>query len=403
MIAANKELIRAINRFNIMSSIRNSGLISRLEIARETGLSQASVTGITAELIQEGLLYEKETGKSRRGRRPMMLALNPKGAYAIGLYLTIYEVTVVIVNFAANIVASHAIPLKETYYDPETIGEIITTAVQSTLWQANFSREQISGVGIGIPALVNSSTGLVRLYPNYNWEDVNLRDIVHHKIDHPTYIENTANILTIAEQWFGEGRGIDNFLCINIEHGVGMGVVIDRQIYRGDIGVAGRLGHLTIDPDGMKCRCGKKGCFETIVGNYGILRKARMAAQKGLWQPKNQVDLNIDEVVEAAKNGVGCIVDIYKEAGHMLGIGVANMIKIFNPSKVFISGRGTLAGDLIFGSMYRAIDQVISDRLHGSTEVIVKEWNQYHYARSAGTLVLQEIYRNPMSRIIPKI
>jgi glucokinase-like ROK family protein len=403
MAAANRELIRAINRFKILHTIRYHGRISRVEIAKATGLSQASVTGITADLIEAGLLIEKEAGESIGGRRPMLLALNPEGAFAVGVYLSINQINVVIVNFEAQIVAAHALPLAKPYYEPESIGDKIAQAVQACMWQANFSREQISGVGIGIPGLVDAQTGLVRFYPNYRWENVHFRDIIYRKIDHPTYIENSANTLTIAEQGFGEGRGLDNFLLITLEHGVGMGVVINGRLYRGDRGVAGEFGHTTVDPDGIECRCGKTGCLETIVGNYGILHRAKSAAQDGLWQIDAPESITIDDVLMSAKNGVGCLDDIYREAGRTLGIGIANLIAVFNPSKIFISGKGTLAGNLLFDTMNAAISRSVSDKISGNTEIVVKSWRQEDYARGAGTLVLQEIYKSPAHRIVPII
>jgi len=232
---------------------------------------------------------------------------------------------------------------------------------------------------------------------------VNLRDIIYQKIDHPTYIENSSNALTIAEQWFGEGRGVDNFLLITLEHGVGMGVVINGQLYRGDKGIAGEFGHITVDENGILCRCGNKGCLETVVGNYGILYKARVAARSGRWRPVDIDNITIDQVVAAAKNGESCLREIYSEAGRTLGISVANLIRIFNPSKVFISGRGTLAGNLLFNSMYETVPRILSGNLNGNTKIIVKNWNHEDYARGAGVLVLQEIYKSPANRIVPLI
>jgi glucokinase-like ROK family protein len=403
MAAANRELIRAINRFNILNAIRTSGRMSRVEIARATGLSQASVTGITAELIGEGLLRETETGVSHGGRRPVLLALNPGGAYALGVYLSIHQIGVVIIDFEATILSSHAMTLTETHYRPEVLADKVAQAVQACLWQANFAKEQIAGVGIGIPGLVDSQTGIVRFLPNYQWENVNLRDLVQQRIDHPTYIENSANTLTISEQWFGEGRGVDNFLLITLEHGVGMGVVINGQLYRGERGIAGEFGHFTLDPQGPECRCGRRGCLEATVGNYAILRQARQAAADGLWQPTDPHRITIEQVLQTARAGDPALRRIYAEAGAILGVALSNLIVLFDPSKLFISGRGTAAGDLLFASMQATIPRHISTKLDNRTAVIVKDWVQADYARGAAVMVLQEIYRHPVNRLVPLI
>ena len=333
----------------------------------------------------------------------MLLALNPDGAYTLGVYLSIYQISVVIINFEANIVATHLMALDRTFYTPDELAEKTAQAIQACMWDASFSKDRIAGVGVGVPGLVDSQTGLVRYLPNYQWDHVNLQDLVRQRIDHPTYVENSANTLTIAEQWFGQGRGLDNFALITLEHGVGMGVVINGQLYRGDKGIAGELGHLTIDPRGPTCRCGQRGCLEASVGNYAILREARRAAEQGLWSPPDPEHIGIEAVLDAARGGDPVLRRIYAKAGRVLGVAVANLIKLINPGKVFIAGRGTAADSILFDSMYAVIPEVISTKLDVSPEVIVQPWNQTDYARGAGVMVLQEIYKHPVSRMMPLI
>jgi len=403
MAVANKKLMRAINRFKILHTIRAHKLISRVDITKATGLSQATVTGITASLIDEGLLLEKRPGESEGGRPPILIALNPDGAYAVGVYLSISQINVVIIDLEATILASYEMPLRKQSYAPEAIADKVVQAVQECMWQANFSRNQISGIGIALPGLVDSHTGLIRFLPNYQWEKVNLRDMVQKKVGHPTYIENSANSLTLAEQWFGEGRGIDNFIVVTLEYGVGMGIIINGKLYRGHQGTAGEFGHTTVDPDGPLCRCGKKGCIEAFVGNNAILREAEAAAQKDEWKPNNPADVTIEEVVSAAREGAPCLRNIFAQAGRVLAIGLSNLIRIFNPAKIIISGRGVKAGDLLFDSMYKTIPQYISSRTNGDTEIVIKSWNQNAYARGSGTVVLQEIFKSPANRVVPII
>ncbi|MCP4693750.1 MAG: ROK family transcriptional regulator [Desulfobacterales bacterium] len=403
MKAANRDLMRAINRFKILHEIRTRELISRVDIARATGLSQSSVTGITAGLIKEGLLLEREAGESLGGRRPILLSLNPDGGYAVGVYISIYQISVVLINLQAAILSSYTLPLRERSYTPEAIADKIAGAVQACIWESNFSRDRISGIGVAIPGLVDSQTGMVRFLPNYRWENVNLRDMVRDRIDHPTYIENSANTLALAEQWFGEGRGVDDFILLTLEHGVGMGVVINGRLYRGQKGTAGEFGHVTMEPDGPVCRCGKKGCLEAIVGNFGILRDARAAAAKGEWRPRDPGKIAVDEVAERARQGEPRLCEIYAKAGQVLGIGVSNLIEILNPAKIIISGKGVEVGDLLFDPMREAISRYTSARTDDTMEIIIQAWNQKNYARGAGTLVLQEIYKSPANQAVPII
>ena len=399
--AANKNMIRAINRFKVLDTIRVHGRISRVDIARATGLSQGAITAITASVIREGLVEEKEAGISIGGRRPMLLALNPQGAFAIGVDLSIRQINVVILDFQAGVLTSHSVPLKEKNYSPEEIADKAARAIETCRSKGGFSKKQISGVGIAIPGLVDSESGLIRFLPNYQWRDVDLRSLLQRRIKDTTHVENSANALAVAEQWFGAGKGIDSFLVITLEQGVGMGVVINGQLYRGEKGIAGEFGHSTVDPDGPLCRCGQRGCLEATVGNHAILRDARGAARKKRWRARNPDRIAIQEVLRAAREGEPCLEEIYAKAGRILGIGVANLIKIFNPVKIIVCGNGVKAGKLLFDPMQETIPRYLPGNTKDSTEIVVQNWNRMDYARAAGVIVLHEIYRSPARRLQP--
>lgn len=392
--------MRALNRAKILDTIRNAGLISRIDLARTTGLSQASVTGLTADLIKEQLIIEKKAGEYEGGRRPMLLALNPDGAYVVGVNITLNEAIAVIINLEAKVLATQRTPIDTDNHSVENIAECIVRTVQACIWEANFSKDQISGVGIGIPGLVDLGSGTIRFLPNYNWENVNLRDLVQAKLKHPSYIDNSSNTLAIAEQWFGEGRGVDNFLVVTIENGIGLGGVIRGQLYRGHDGTAGEFGHITIDPDGPPCRCGKNGCVEAYAGNISILRDARIAAQKGHWQPENTGEITYDDVLLAARKGQPILVDIFRIAGQKLGLGISHLITLFNPAKIVLTGKGVRAGGLLFDTMNAEVKRHLSTRFGPcETQLVVKRWSEEDWARGAGTLVLQELYKSPVSQM----
>lgn len=395
-----RNLMRAINLSKILETIRTVGMISRIDIARTTGLSQALVTGLTSDLIKEGLIIEKQSGEYEGGRRPMLLALNPEGAFVVGVNLSITEISVVIVNFEGTVVAFYTKPLAPIHHSVSDIAESVVGAVQSCIWEANFAKKQISGVGIGIPGLVNSDTGIIRFLPNYGWENVNLKKMVQSNLDHPCYVDNSTNTLALAEQWFGEGKGIDNFLVVTIETGVGLGAVINGRIYRGGEGIAGEFGHITINPDGPECRCGKKGCVEAYTGNIAIMRDARQAALDGHWDCKDPDAFTYEEVVEAAQNGADVLCRLFVRAGRMLGIGISHLITLFNPTKIIITGQGVWAGELIFDAMYSTLGNYISARFdHQTTQIIVQQWTEQDWARGAGALVLQELYKSPVGQV----
>jgi predicted NBD/HSP70 family sugar kinase len=395
-----RDLMRAINRSKILEIIRTTGMISRIDLARMSGLSQALITGLTADLINERLIIEKQSGKYQGGRRPMLLALNPQGAFVVGVNLSIREISVVIVNFEGSVVASSKHALATNHDSVTEIIDSVVGAVQACIWKANFAREQIAGVGIGIPGLVNPDSGNIRFLPNYGWENVNLKHLVQAKLNHPCFVDNSSNSLALAEQWFGEGKGVDHFLVVTIENGVGLGAVINGRIYRGEEGFAGEFGHITIDPDGPDCRCGKKGCLEAFVGNIAIMQCARLAILEGRWSCRNPDCFTYAEVVQAAKKGADVLVELFARAGRVLGIGLSHLITLFNPRKIIITGQGVQAGELIFESMHATLNHYLPPRIGRCTaEIIVKQWTEQDWARGAGVMVLQELFKSPVGQV----
>ena len=403
MQVANRELIRVINRFNILNTIRVAKQISRVDIAKSTGLSQASVTGISADLIRDELILEKQSPKSGVGRRPVLLSLNPEGAIVIGVKISIHQISVVLLDFEATVLKTHILPLETKMFAVEEITELIVQAVQDCLWQTKYHKSQISGVGIGIPGMVDSPSGLVKFLPNYQWRNANLQELVQQRLDLLTYVENDANALAVAQQWFGEGRGVDDFLLVSLEYGVGMGIVINGQLYRGQSGVGSEFGHTTVNGTGPQCRCGKKGCIEAVVGENALLRDAGKLLKTGEWIRTASGEISLEEIIAAAQNGHQGFKDIFQNAGETLGIGLANLAGIFGPVKIFITGKCVIAGDLLFQPMIATIDQNISSNFDIKANISIQKWTQLDWARGAGAVVLQELYKSPVHRIVPVI
>lgn len=401
MAVANKDLMRAINRFTILHAIRDAGAISRVDLARTTGLSQATVTSITAELFGEGLLLEQGVGKSIGGRRPVPLALNPKGAYTVGVHLSVDQVNVVVMDLQATILQSHRRPLDQRDLGVERVTDTLVEAVQTCLWEADFAKSQISGIGVAIPGLIDSRSGVVRFVPNYGWKDLNLAGLLRARIGVPVFVENSANTLVIFEQWFGVGRGVQNFLLVTTEHGIGMGLVLDGKLYRGCRGIAGEFGHTVVDEDGPLCRCGERGCLEAICGNNAILREARAAIARGEWRPAGEI--TIDAIIADARAGNQALRATYRAAGRVLGRGISNVCKLFDPEKVILSGKGVQAGELLLAPMAETLHHEISPAGDTGIRLHVQEWQPTNYARGAGALVLQEVYESPANRVVPII
>lgn len=387
-----------MHRSNILELIRTTELISRTDLSRATGLSQASLTGITADLIREGLIEEKQSGAYEGGRRPTLLAIRPDGMHVIGINVAIHEIRVVIVNFQAEVQASYTSVLENDYYSPEEIVAITAQAIQACMWEANFSKDQISGAGVGIPGPVDSGRGIIRFLPNYGWKDVPFQKMLQEKINHPVFIDNSSNNLATGEYWYGSGKGIDNFLVITLENGVGAGMMLNGQLVRGHLGIASEFGHICADQNGPLCRCGRKGCIEAFVGNNSILRDARELIQQGKWSQADLLpeDIHFNEVITELAVGNAALEAIYRKAGEILGVGIYNMITMLDPERVIITGKGVAAGDKLSTPMFEQIERLKKGNFGFSdSQIVIQKWPDGDWARESGTLVLREIYKSP--------
>ncbi len=394
---SDRSYIRTLNRFNILNTIRTAGKVSRIEISKSLGLSKASLTGITAELIEEGLLIEEKPSIYKVGGRPILLSINPDGAYAVGVNWNINRIQAVVINFQAEIKADYAVSLDKEYYTPQDLVKKISAAVTGCIEKSGIDKKQISGVGVSVPGLVDSDNGIIRFLTNYGWTDVEFRSLLQDSVGLGVYIDNDANNVTIAEHWFGESCKSKNFLMIIIESGIGAGCVLNGQLVRGEFGIAGEFGHMSMDPiNGPMCRCGRRGCLGAYAGIYAIMKDIdRVTINERRWQKSEK--LSFEDVIEAAMKGNSEFRKILNHAGRILGVGIAQLITLLNPEKIIITGTGAQAGDLMFSSMFDAIQNAKFDKIENcKPDILIKNWTTKDFAKGAGTLVLQELYKTPV-------
>lgn len=393
----NRDLIRAINRSHVLNTIKTYGPIGRADIARRTGLSPATVTSISAKLIAQNLVLEKAAGDSSGGRPPILLVINPKGGYVIGIKLTETHAICALTDLEACILAKSSLPLSG--HDPVQVVDDLAQMLPSFIREQKISKKQLLGVGVGLAGIIDAEKGILRQSPIYGWNNVPLRDMLQSKLHIPVYIENDVNTLTLTERWFGPGQGVDHFLTVTVGRGVGLGIVANGQFYRGQTGGAGEFGHITINPDGPLCACGKRGCLEAYIGDPGLIRSAQEAAARGNLPDSIQ---DVDALLSLAQRGNSAAIQIFDQAGRILGIGIATLINLFNPKKIIISGEGTREGDLLFIPMQESIQQNTMPGLFDPDIVEIIPWGDDAWARGAAGLVLREVFESPIHKqVIP--
>jgi len=384
-LIANRALIRAINRSTVLNTIKTHGPLSRAEAARQTGLSAATLTAITGELLESGLIFEKEAGDSSGGRKPILLALNPRGGFVIGAKLTEDHISAALTDLEATVLARQTTPLVET--SAEAVAEAFSGVVSELLAANQVERSRFYGVGVGLAGIVDPGQGLLRYSPMFGWEQAPVAQMLQDKVGVPVYIDNDVNTLTLTELWFGRGQGVENFLTVTIGRGLGLGIVLDGKLYGGARGGAGELGHTVVDPDGPPCACRKRGCLETYVGDPGLVRQARQA---GL-----HVD-SVEDLLRLAQAGDPTARAILSRAGELLGFALANLVNVLVPQMIIISGEGVRAGDWLFASMRHALEAQVMPPLRGDLNVQIDVWDEYAWARGAAGLVLRRLFESPV-------
>jgi N-acetylglucosamine repressor len=392
----NRDLIRAINRSHVLNAIKTYGPIGRAEIARRTRLSPATVTSISANLISQNLVLEKSAGDSSGGRPPILLVINPTGGYVIGIKLTESHAVCALTDLEAMIIAKSSMQLSG--HDPAQVVDDLAEMILSFIRQQKITKKQLLGVGVGLAGIIDAEKGILRQSPIYGWENVPLRDMLQAKLRIPVYIENDVNTLTLTERWFGHGQGVDNFLTVTIGRGVGLGIVVNGQFYRGQTGGAGEFGHTVVDPEGPACACGKRGCLEAYVGDPGLVRAAQDAAAIGKVSRKVH---DLDDLLALARRGDPGALHIFERAGKILGLGLANLINLFNPKMIIISGEGTREGDFLFPAMKETVQQNTMPGLVDPDTIVIAPWGDDAWARGAAGLVLREVFESPIHRKEP--
>jgi len=393
----NRDLIKEINRNLVLNLIKSRGPISRTDIARLSGLSLATVSGITADFIASDLVHELGEGESTGGRRPVLLRLNYQAGFVVGVKLMEQTITSALTDLDASVLHHRVTSLTTTDgMDPANVLQAITQAVENTIVEAGVDRARVLGIGIGMAGVIDGEAGICRYTPFFGWRDVPIAEPVTAHFGLPVYLENDVNTLTIAEQWFGYGHGVDHFVVVTVGRGVGAGIVVNGQFYRGALGGAGELGHITLQENGPPCDCGKRGCLEALTSDPAMVRQARAAITLGERTTLAEAEpLTLGAIVAAAEAGDELAQRLLGDSGRWLGVGIAHLVNVLNPQMVIVGGEGVRAGEWRFGPMRKAIREHAFDGLADELEIIIEPCGDETWARGAACVVLGELFKPP--------
>lgn len=328
----NQHVVKKGNKSLVLETIIARSPISRAETANVTGLNKGTVSSLVSELLEEKLINESGPGKSSGGRRPVMLLFNEVAGYSIGIDLGVNYILGVLTDLKGNIRQEELVKFKDLSY--EELKTKLFYMIDSLSSCAPPSPYGIVGIGVGVPGTVNKN-GEILLAPNLEWRNIHLKALIEEKYNLQVTIENEANAGAYGEQKFGVGKDSNNIIYVSVGIGIGVGLILNGSLYKGNNGFSGELGHMTIEVNGKKCRCGSEGCWELYASEQALVKNAEQSDIK----PSFEDEISLENLLMLAENGDSETIKLFEKIGDYLGVGINNIINIFNPEQVIIGNR----------------------------------------------------------------
>lgn len=379
--------IKEHNKFAILRLVKESGPISRTEISQRLKISRTTATLLTNELCQLGLLKEEGQGTSHGGRKPSLLVFNADYTTVAAIELGATKMAVALTNLNAEIRLCEETPLDHSR--PDEVVAMMAKSTRTLLARVGVSEDQLLGVGVSVPGLVDSVHGIVEKAVNLGWENVPLRSLLEKHFHIPIRIVDKGDAGALGEKWFGRGRTCDNFIYITVGTGVGAGIISGGQLYSGARHAAGEVGHITAVPDGPRCLCGNVGCVELYASASAVVRRARESSPPGSPLAANP-SLTAEDVYNAAVRGDKQARAAFAEAGAALGAACVTLVHLFNPELLIFGGGVAQAGEFLLGPVREIIhDRVMRSRMY-DLEVVPAGLGMHAGLAGAAALVIQE-------------
>lgn len=369
--------------------------ISRADIARRTALSRSTVSEIVGYLLTTNLVSEAGVGASRGGRRPIVLEFKDDAGAILGVDMGATHIAVTLTNLRGKVLAwehQHH-PVRE---DPAGTGLLIASLCNRALAAWGGPREILVGIGVAVPSPVDPRhPELLSPLVLPRWQGQPGLDRLREEFGVPVLVDNDANLGALAEQWWGAGRGIDDFAYIKVATGIGSGHIINGRIYRGSTGVVGEIGHITIDPRGELCVCGNRGCLTTLVGTQALIARARQLARRFPASTLAGTTPTVAMIEDAAMAADPLALRLVDEAAENLGIAVAGMLNLMNPAAVIIGAGLSRLGEQLLEPMRDTVARRTFVSSVSASQIRTSELGPRGIAIGAATLVLDAALADP--------
>lgn len=368
------------------------GAMTNTDIGNFVKLSTPKIISLLNELKGEGFVEELGQANSSGGRRPNLYGNKEDAFYIVGISINIYKTTVSVFNAKNQKVTDDRILSLTISHGPSIIDPIVAFT-EDIIREKKIPREKILGIGIEMPGMVDSKTGINK---TYMISDQPVADVFEKKFGIKVLIENDAKARAFAELRFGLARTKRNVLVIHLDWGIGLGIIVNGKLYKGRDGFAGEFGHLPMVDNGILCKCGKQGCLETIASGVAIIRMAREGMKAGRtsipeFLPDNDPEkIEINSVVKAATLGDQYSVSILANVGHWLGKGFSYLIQVFNPELIVLGGKVSEASQFIMPPIQQSIHSFCNPELSNEIEIKISELGSNSGVQGVATLLLEQ-------------
>lgn len=356
----------------IVSHFYYNGVASIAEIVKTAKMSQPLVASLVEDLLAFGVILENGIGESIGGRRPNLFCINPEYQYVVGVDINLHTLNLAIFDL------NNALVYREEFKDfelenSEKYVQILLDKITSALHRKNIATNKILAVGLSIPGLVDAEHGLSHTHLSYL--DRGLGNHLSEELGIPVLLDNDARAMAMGEKAFGKAKDKKNVLCLQLSNGIGLGIILNGELYSGKNGFAGEFGHILIDPDGKLCHCGKIGCLETLASGKLLVKNIRQAIDNGQetllaeYKLKGE-NIDLQTVVDAILSGDQFAIEQLNLIGEYLGKGLVSLIHLLNPEMIIIGGKLARAGKYIINPVAMSMNKYAMDRISSEVELV---------------------------------
>jgi len=400
--SADQALVRELNLSLVLRYIHNEAPVSRAQIAHVTGLNKSTVSSLVEELLNRKLIHETGTNSVGTGRPATLLEINPQAGGIIGAELGVDFIAIALTDFTGTILWRELSPV-----DPNDAQEtILSKIIQLTDTAAQVCETHnldCLGIGLSVPGTVDMDRGVLVFAPNLQWRNVPLRKIFSEHTGLKVYVENDANAAAIAEHLFGAARNCDDFIFVVVGIGIGSGLFLNGNLYRGKDGFAGEIGHTPIVAEShqVMCHCGKMGCWETYANQHSLIRRVQNRLENNsegtvasILANRN-TPLSIAVIKQAADEGDVVSLEALSETGAAIGHGFASLFDIFNPEKIILGGPISIVGDYLFPTLKETATSHSLPDSDRCVEIRLSSFGTDAILLGAISIVVDDILANP--------